>query len=65
MHDFVHTTPLTSNFFSIAHEYQIKLALEEVAKSNAPNFSIIARKYNINRSTLSRRARGVIKVTIG
>ena len=45
----------------MAYERQIKLALDEVAKSNAPNFSIIARKYNINRSTLSRRARGITR----
>ena len=43
----------------MAHEHQIKLALEEIANSDVPNYAAIAKKYNLNRSTLSCRARGV------
>ena len=45
----------------MAHEHRIKLALEEMANSDVPNYATIAKKYNLNWSALSRRARGVTR----
>jgi hypothetical protein len=45
----------------MAHENQIKLAIEEIHNSDAPNITAIAKKYDIDRSTLSRRVRGVTR----
>jgi hypothetical protein len=44
---------------SMPNESDIIAALEEVANSDIPNYAAIAEKYNIHRSTLSRRARGI------
>ncbi|PMD58471.1 uncharacterized protein K444DRAFT_725734 [Hyaloscypha bicolor E] len=40
------------------NEDDIKKALAEIKSSKAPNYAIIARKYGLTRSMLSRRARG-------
>ena len=45
----------------MAHERQIKLALEEVANSKKPNLLAISKKYNIVHSTLYRRSKGITR----
>jgi hypothetical protein len=42
----------------MVNEDDIKKALAEIESSKAPDYAIIARKYSLTRSTLSRRARG-------
>jgi AraC-like DNA-binding protein len=41
------------------HNHRTDAALEELDNSEAPNIAEVARKYNLNKSTLSRRFRGV------
>ena len=50
--------PLSLNTHKIVNEDDIKKALAEIESSKAPDYAIIARKYGLTRSTLSRRARG-------
>jgi len=42
----------------MVNEDDMKKALAEIESSKAPDYAIIARKYGLTRSTLSRRARG-------
>jgi hypothetical protein len=50
--------PLSLNTYKMVNEDNIKKALAETESSKASNYTIIARKYSLMRSTLSRRARG-------
>jgi len=50
--------PLSLNTHKIVNEDDIKKALAEIESSKAPDYAIIARKYSLTRSTLSRHARG-------
>ncbi len=40
------------------HDARIALAIAEIGDQNAPNYAKYARKYKLDRSTLSRRHRG-------
>jgi hypothetical protein len=40
------------------HDARIALAIAEIGDQNAPNYAEYARKYKLDRSTLSRRHRG-------
>jgi transposase-like protein len=61
MHYSQPTHTITSKIHIMAYKHRIKLALEEVANSDAPNITAIARKHNLIPSTLNRRARGVTR----
>ena len=39
----------------------IDKALKDLASQESPNYGTTARKYNINRTTLSRRHRGLAR----
>ena len=43
----------------MADEKDMDAALLEVDNSDAPNYAAIAKKHNVDRTTLSRRARGI------
>ena len=43
----------------MANQKDLEAALLEAANSKAPNYAAIARKHNVHRTTLSRRARGI------
>jgi hypothetical protein len=45
----------------MGNEEDLEAALLDVANSDIPNYAAIARKHNIHRSTISRRARGVTR----
>jgi hypothetical protein len=46
------------NTHKMGHEDDIKKALAEIESCSKPNYSEIAEKYGLVRTTLSRRARG-------
>jgi len=50
--------PLSLNTHKMVNEDDMKKALAEIESSEAPDYTTIARKYSLTRSTLSRRARG-------
>ena len=52
-----HHSP-TSNTHKMAHEDRMRKALAELESYLKPNYSAIARKYDLVRSTLTRRALG-------
>jgi hypothetical protein len=57
-----HTTeysPSTFKFIIMANDKALEAALLEVANSKVPNYSALARKYNVDRTTRCRRARSV------
>ena len=43
---------------ALSHDARIALALAEIGEENAPNYAYYAKKYELDRSTLSRRHRG-------
>ena len=55
MHDFCKITPPHSNMDHIPYNDRIELAIAELESQNRINYASTARKYNIDRSTLSRR----------
>ena len=42
----------------MAHEERMRKALAEIESCSKPNYSAIARKYQLERTTLSKRAKG-------
>jgi hypothetical protein len=44
---------------SIAHNDRIELAIADLESQESLNYTVTAKKWNIDRSTLSRRHRGV------
>jgi hypothetical protein len=50
--------PLSLNTYKMVNEDDIKKALAEIESSKAPDYTIIARKYGLMQSMLSRRTRG-------
>jgi hypothetical protein len=59
MHALPARSPPSSKFNIMDHDNRIDLALAELDNSDAPNIAAIAAKHNLDRSTLSRRFRGV------
>jgi hypothetical protein len=60
MHASLINHPLSLNTHKMVNEDDMKKALAEIESSEAPDYTIIARKYGLMRSILSRRARGQI-----
>jgi hypothetical protein len=60
MHASQKNHPLSLNTHKIVNEEDMRKALAEIESSEAPDYAIIARKYGLTRSMLSRRARGLI-----
>jgi ribosomal protein S24E len=58
MHASQKNHPLSLNTHKRVNEEDMRKALAEIESSEAPDYAIIARKYGLMRSTLSRRARG-------
>jgi hypothetical protein len=50
--------PTTLNPYNMAHEERIRKALAEIESCSKPNYSAIARKYQLERTILSKRAKG-------
>jgi hypothetical protein len=58
MHALHNHDSLSLNNDKMVNEQDIQKALAEIESSLAPNITEIAKKYNLDRSTLSRRAAG-------
>ena len=58
VHDSAAHTSLSSNTNKMVNERDMEQALAECDISEAPNYAKISKKYNLQRSTLSRRHRG-------
>jgi hypothetical protein len=52
-----HHSP-TSDTHKMTHEDRMRKTLAELESFSKPNYSAIAKKYNLVRSTLTRRAQG-------
>src|SRR5450432_4078083 len=59
MHDFPKFNPPHSNMDCIAHNDRIELAIADLESQESLNYAETAKKWNIDRSTLSRRHRGI------
>ena len=57
MHALPINHPLSLNTYKMVNEDDMKKALAEIESSKAPDYAIIARKYELTRSILSRRTR--------
>jgi transposase-like protein len=60
MHAFYPTSMRISNPHRMDHEAQIQAAIADLESQDRINYAAIARKWEVNRSTLSRRYRGEI-----
>jgi hypothetical protein len=60
MHDFYPTSVRTSNPHRMDYEARIQAAITDLESQDRVNYTAIAKKWKIDRSTLSRRHRGVI-----
>jgi len=58
MHDFLPYNSLSFNHDKMVNEHDIVQALAECDILEAPNYATIAKKYYLERFTLSRRYRG-------
>jgi hypothetical protein len=58
MHAFSTHASLSLNTDKMVNAQDIEQALAECDISEAPNYAVIAKKYNLDRTTLSRRHRG-------
>ena len=58
MHDFLPYNSPSFNHDKMVNEHDMVQALAECDISEAPNYAAIAKKYHLERSTLSRRYRG-------
>jgi hypothetical protein len=58
MHDFYTAHPPTSHANSMDHDARIQAAIAELESQERANYAATAKKWNLNRSTLSRRHRG-------
>ena len=59
MHAFSKIQPQHSTMDNIPHNDRIELAIADLESQDRPNYASTAKKYHFNRSTLSRRYRGV------
>jgi hypothetical protein len=59
MHDFYPTSVRTSNPHRMDHEARIQAAITNLESQDRVNYTAITKKWKIDRSTLSRRHRGV------
>ena len=59
MHTSQKNHPLSLNTYKIVNKEDIQKALAEIESSKAPDYTIIARKYRLMWSILSRYARGL------
>jgi hypothetical protein len=60
MHAFSKIQPPYSNMDDIPHNNRIELAITDLESQECLNYAAAARKWNIERTTLSRRHKGVI-----
>jgi hypothetical protein len=60
MHAFSKIQPPYSNMDDIPHNDRIELAIADLESQECLNYAATAKKWNIERTTLSRRYRGVI-----
>jgi transposase-like protein len=60
MHAFYPTNARISNPHRMDHEARIQAAITDLESQDCKNYAAIARKWEIDRSTLSRRHRGGI-----
>ena len=58
MHDFLTANPHSLNANNMDHEARIHAAITDLESQDRVNYSVTAKKWNIDRSTLSRRHRG-------
>jgi transposase-like protein len=58
MHAFPTTSARTSKLHRMDHEARIQAAISDLESQDRVNYAAIARKWEIDRSTLSRRHRG-------
>ena len=58
MHDFHTAHPRTSHANSMDHNARIEAAIADLESQERVNYAVTARKWNLDRSTLSRRHRG-------
>jgi AraC-like DNA-binding protein len=58
MHAFFKMTTSSSNAARMAHNDRIAKAIDDLESQNRPNIAATAKKWKIDRSTLSRRFRG-------
>ena len=58
MHDFHTAHPRTLNANNMDHEARIQAAITDLESQERVNYAATAKKWNIDRSTLSRRHRG-------
>ena len=59
MHAFSKIQPQHSTMDNIPHNDRIELAIANLESQDRPNYASTTKKYHLNRSTLSRRYRGV------
>lgn len=59
MHASQKNHPLSLNTHKMVNEEDMRKVLAEIESSEAPDYTVIARKYGLMRSTLSRYARGL------
>ncbi len=59
MHAFSKIQPQHSTMDNIRHNDWIELAITDLESQDCPNYASTTKKYHVNRSTLSRRYRGV------
>ena len=59
MHAFLKLQPLYSDMDNLPHNDRIELAIADLESQDRPNYAATAKKWQIDRSTLSRRHRGV------
>jgi hypothetical protein len=55
MHDFPKFNPLHSKMDCITHNDRIELAIADLESQERLNYADITKKWNVDRSTLSRR----------
>jgi hypothetical protein len=58
MHDFHTTHPRTLNANNMDHEARIQAAITDLESQDRVNYAATAKKWNIDRSTLSRQHQG-------
>jgi hypothetical protein len=59
MHASQKNHPLSLNTHKMVNEEDIRKALAEIESSEAPDYTVIARKYRLTRSILSWHTRGL------
>ena len=58
MHAFSNAHRTFSNCYSMAHNARIDEAIADLETQDRPNIAATAKKYRVDRTTLSRRFRG-------